>query len=232
LNLDVVKFQEDFQSQEIADKVRADQQTGLQTEIPGTPFVLLNGLRYDGPRDLASLESILQLFKLKDRQFTYCPPMQIDPQKQYIATIKTEKGDIKIQLFADKAPMAVNSFVFLARSGWFDDISFHRVVPGFAAQAGDPSETGMGGPGYSFDDEISDLTFDRAGLLGMANAGPGSNGSQFFISLAPATQLNGKYTIFGEVIEGMNIVEQLTPRDPQQATTSGDPITTITIEEK
>jgi cyclophilin family peptidyl-prolyl cis-trans isomerase len=193
---------------------------------------LLNGLRYDGPRDVASLESILQLFRLENRQYTYCPPMQIDPAKQYIATIQTEKGNVKLSLFADKAPMAVNNFVFLARSGWYNDISFHRVVAGALAQSGDPSGSGMGGPGYSFDDEISDLTFNRPGLLAMANAGPGSNGSQFFITMAEAAHLNGRHTIFGEVIEGMDVVKSLKAVNPQETTEPGDQVIAIIIEEK
>lgn len=144
--------------------------------------------------------------------------MNLDPAKKYQATLKTEKGDIVIELFADKAPLAVNSFIFLAEQNWFDNITFHRVIEGFVAQAGDPSGSGMGGPGYLFDNEISaDLKFDQAGLLGMANAGPGTNGSQFFITFAPIPQLDGGYTIFGRVISGLDVAESLTPRDPQQS---------------
>ena len=110
--------------------------------------------------------------------------MVIDPAKQYIATLKTEKGDIVIQLFADKAPLAVNSFVFLAREGWFNGVTFHRVLPGFVAQAGDPSATGMGGPGYFFRNETNDLLYDKPGMVGMANSGADSNGSQFLGALA------------------------------------------------
>jgi cyclophilin family peptidyl-prolyl cis-trans isomerase len=191
--------------------------------------VLLNGQFYQGPRDVASLESILQMYKLEDRQFTSCPVMEINPQKEYIATMKTEKGDVVIQLFADKAPLAVNSFVFLAREGWFNNITFHRVLPGFVAQAGDPSGSGFGGPGYSFNNEITDLLFDKPGVLGMANAGPGSNGSQFFFTFKPEPDLDGQYTIFGEVIEGMSVLESLTPRNPaqQMGLPPGDKIITL-----
>ncbi len=141
---------------------------------------------------------------------------------------------MKVQLLPDNAPLAVNSFVFLARNGWFDDITFHRVLPDYVAQTGDPSGSGFGGPGYTFDNEISDLKFDKAGLMGMANSGPGSNGSQFFITYAAAPNLDGKYTIFGEVLEGMDVLKQLTARDPSQGGTlpPGDKIKTITIEEK
>ncbi|MFC1996091.1 peptidylprolyl isomerase [Chloroflexota bacterium] len=161
--------------------------------------------------------------------------MVIDPLKGYIATIETEKGDIIVELFPDVAPMTVNSFVFLAQDGWFDGVQFHRVLPGFMAQSGDPSGSGMGGPGYAFKNETSpDLAFDRKGMVAMANSGPDTNGSQFFITYAATSHLDGGYTIFGEVLEGMDIAESLTPRDPSQGGNlpTGDKIISITIEEK
>ncbi len=160
--------------------------------------------------------------------------MTIDPSKQYFATVKMVKGgQFVIQLFPDKAPITVNSFVFLAQQHYFDGVTFHRVLPGFMAQGGDPTGTGMGGPGYEFQNENSDLTFDKAGVVAMANAGPNTNGSQFFITFGPQPQLNGGYTIFGQVISGMDVVNGITPRDPQQNPTfTGDAIQTITIEEK
>jgi cyclophilin family peptidyl-prolyl cis-trans isomerase len=160
--------------------------------------------------------------------------MLIDPLKQYIATIHTEKGDILVELFPDIAPLAVNSFIFLAENGWFDGISFHRVLPGFVAQAGDPTGTGIGGPGYAFRNETSpDLVFDQEGLLAMANSGPDTNGSQFFITYSSSEHLDGLYTIFGRVIEGMEVAKSLTPRNPSQGSDlpPGDEILTITIEE-
>ena len=146
-----------------------------------------------------------------------------------------EKGDIQIQLYADKAPLAVNSFVFLARNGWFDGVTFHRVIPGYLAQTGDPSGTGLGGPGYYFKNEISaDLKYDKPGVVGMANSGPDTNGSQFFITYAPAPNLDRGYTIFGQVLKGMDVVESLTSRDPSQNANlpQGDKIINVTIEEK
>ena len=115
-----------------------------------------------------NLSAVIQLTMMEERQFTECPPMAIDsPTKQYMATLHTEKGDIVIELYADKAPLAVNSFIFLAQHGWFDGVTFHRVIPGFVAQAGDPSGTGYGTPGYAFKDEISsDLKYDGAGCGG------------------------------------------------------------------
>ena len=168
------------------------------------------------------------------KQWSSAPPMSIDKSKQYLAAVKMAKGgEFVIQLYADKAPITVNSFVFLARQGFFDGVTFHRVLPGFMAQGGDPTGTGTGGPGYQFVNENSDLKFDKAGVVAMANAGPDTNGSQFFITFGPQPPLDGGYTIFGQVISGMDIVNGITPRDPQQNPTfTGDAIQSITIQEK
>ncbi len=166
-------------------------------------------------------------------QYDAYPPMAIDQEKNYTATFKLAKGgEFVVQLFADKAPLAVNSFVFLAREGFYDGVIFHRVIEGFMAQGGDPTGTGTGGPGYSFADEFdSSLTFDKPGLLAMANSGPNTNGSQFFITFVPTDWLNNLHTIFGEVIEGMEVVNAITRREPGSAT-PGDAIETITITEE
>jgi len=234
LELDVDQFTVDLKSEAIVQKVLDAQTNGVEIGIPGTPFLLINGRIYQGQTDLASLESIVKLLKLEDRQFKTCPELTIDSSKEYLATVKTEKGDFVIRLYADKAPTTVNSFIFLARNGWFDDIIFHRVIPGFVAQTGDPSGTGYAGPGYFFGDEINaDLRYDRKGLVGMANAGAGTNGSQFFITYDALPDLDGKYTIFGEVISGMDVVDSLAARDPSSgALSAGDKIISITIEEK
>lgn len=169
----------------------------------------------------------------RNAMYTAPPTMTIDTGKFYYATFKTERGDIKAQLFADRAPLTVNNFVFLAREGYYNDTIFHRVLEGFMAQAGDPTGTGTGGPGYQFEDEIVPaLTFDRPGLLAMANAGPGTNGSQFFITFAPTDWLNGMHTIFGEVIEGQELLNQLTRVDPSQPSgVEADTLYTVLIEE-
>jgi cyclophilin family peptidyl-prolyl cis-trans isomerase len=168
------------------------------------------------------------------RQYDSAPPMTIDPTKEYYATVTMATGgQFVIQLYPDKAPITVNSFVFLARDGYFNGVTFHRVLEGFMAQGGDPTGTGMGGPGYQFVNEYSDLTFDKAGVVAMANAGPDTNGSQFFITFGPQEFLNGGYTIFGQVIEGMDVVDALTRRDPEtNPTYPGDAILSITITEK
>lgn len=202
--------------------------------IPGAPFLLINGQIYDGPTDYANLSVVIKLFALQTRQYAQCPPMIIDPSRAYLATMHTEKGDIVIQLFADRAPLAVNNFVFLATNGWYDNVTFHRVLQDFMAQGGDPSGTGFGGPGYAFKNEDAGVSFDREGLLAMANAGPDTNGSQFFITVAPTPHLNGGYTVFGEVLQGMDVVKNLTLRDPSQGFNipPGDKILSITIEQQ
>lgn len=235
LDLDVPQFQQDLNSEALVSLAQEAWNRGQEIGLPGTPFLLLNGVPYNSGTDVSTLSDVIKLTMLQDRQYADCPPMRIDPAKEYLASIKTAKGDIVVELFADQSPLAVNNFVFLAREGWYDGVTFHRVLPGFVAQAGDPTGTGYGGPGYAFKNEISEgLNFDQAGLLAMANAGPDSNGSQFFITYAPVTQLNGGYTIFGRVISGMDVAESLTPRDPSQIADlpPGDQIISITIEEK
>lgn len=159
------------------------------------------------------------------------PPMGIDQTKQYFATVKLAKGgEFVIQLYPDKAPITVNSFVFLACKGYFNGVTFHRVLEDFMAQGGDLTGTGTGGPGYQFVNEDSDLTFDKAGVVAMANAGRDTNGSQFFITFGPTPQLNGGYTIFGQVVEGMDVVNGITRRDPQQNPSfEGDAMESVTI---
>lgn len=172
----------------------------------------------------------------KSLQYDAPPPMSIETTKQYFATFKMAKGgEFVVQLFPDKAPNTVNSFVFLAREGYFDGVTFHRVLEGFMAQGGDPTGTGSGGPGYEFAYEPNDLKFDKPGVMAMANTGPQTptNGSQFFITFDATPQLGDGYTIFGQVIEGMDVVNGLTRRDPQQNPSfEGDAIESVTITEK
>jgi cyclophilin family peptidyl-prolyl cis-trans isomerase/protein-disulfide isomerase len=233
LELDIEQFTADLHSEDNAAAAQAAWEAGQELQLGGTPFLLINGLPYSGPLDVTSLDTILQLEFLRAREFNECPEMALENGASYTATLRTAKGDIVIELFPDVAPIAVNSFVFLAENDWFDNVTFHRVLPGFVAQAGDPTGSGYGGPGYSFAIEVDEnLTFDRAGLLAMANSGPTSNGSQFFITYGPTEHLNGQFTIFGEVIQGMDVVESLTPRDPSVDPNlpPGDLILDVTIE--
>jgi cyclophilin family peptidyl-prolyl cis-trans isomerase len=159
------------------------------------------------------------------------PAVTIDTGKRYFATIRMDIGDIKIELFPDDAPETVNSFIFLAREGFYDGITFHRVIPGFVAQAGDPTGTGRGGPGYNIPDEVNERQF-LDGTVGMAKtAAPNSAGSQFFICYSPQPNLDGFYTVFGQVVEGRDVLDSITPRDPAEGGPAGTVINTIVIEE-
>jgi peptidylprolyl isomerase len=162
------------------------------------------------------------------------PPMTIDPQKSYLATITTPRGDIEIKLRPDLAPESVNNFVFLAREGFYDGLTWHRVIQGFMAQGGDPVGDGSGGPGYTIHDEFTDkVLFDRPGIVAMARpSAPDSAGSQFFITTAPAPHLNNQYTVFGEVVKGQEIADGIPLRDPATATTQGEQIVKIAITEQ
>lgn len=196
--------------------------SAIQANLTSTPslFIFINGelvlVPEDQiPYDSETLELVLALAKQEANHYDTCPPMTVQGNKNYTAEVKTSKGDFTLKLYADKAPLAVNNFVFLAQQGYYDGVPFHRVLEGYIAQAGDPTGSGAGGPGYSFADEIVDsLKFDRAGLLAMANSGTNTNGSQFFITYSAAPNLDGGYTIFGEVTSGMEVVDSLTPRDP------------------
>ncbi|MGI8553324.1 MAG: peptidylprolyl isomerase [Dehalococcoidia bacterium] len=165
------------------------------------------------------------------KSYASAPPMSINGDHRYSATLQTDKGDLRIELFPKDAPETVNNFVFLARDGFYDGVTFHRVIPGFMAQGGDPTGTGTGGPGYKFRDEQNSQKHET-GSLSMANSGPNTNGSQFFICYGPQPHLNGRHTIFGKVVEGMDIVRSFAERDPSRGTTPGTKISHIEIEEQ
>jgi cyclophilin family peptidyl-prolyl cis-trans isomerase len=160
------------------------------------------------------------------------PEMALKPGYEYYANFVTEKGVVRVRLFAEEAPETANNFVFLARDGYFDGTTFHRVIPDFMAQGGDPTGTGMGGPGYSISDEFHPtLRHDRPGILSMANAGPNTGGSQFFITYVATPWLDDRHAVFGEVVEGMDVVGSIRDRDPQRDHEPGDAIERIEIEE-
>jgi len=168
------------------------------------------------------------------QQYRTQPEMQIDPSKKYTAVFHTSRGDISVELFAKQAPITVNNFVFLAREGFYNGTTFHRVIGGFMAQGGDPTGTGTGGPGYKFRDEPGALAgkHDKAGILSMANAGPNTNGSQFFITFVPTPHLNGKHGVFGQVVSGMDVLNSIRERDPQRDRQPGDALVAVDIIEQ
>lgn len=147
-------------------------------------------------------------------QWNEPPAMEIDAKKKYQASIETNKGTLVLDLHAAEAPITVNNFVFLARQGFYDGVTFHRVISNFMVQGGDPTGTGRGGPGYRFQDEFKGNPHRHGtGTLSMANAGPGTNGSQFFITHAPQPHLDGRHTVFGQIASGMEVVNAIRQGD-------------------
>ncbi len=223
LGLDAAQFEADFNGESAA--ARRQQAQEAAANLPYTPPLLyINSTTpYSGLADAASLDVMVRLALLETRKFHTCPPWTLDQTRQYLVTLHTLKGDVVLQLFPEKAPLAVNNFIFLARSGWYDGIPFHRAEAGFVIQTGDPSGTGYGNPGYYFATEPSALTFDRPGLVAMSNTGPDTSGSQFFITYAVLPELNGQFTIFGEVLTGLDVLSDLS---------AGDLLVSVKVEER
>lgn len=160
---------------------------------------------------------------MASQQWKTAPEMSIDPKKKYTVTMTTDRGVIEIELYPEYAPFTVNNFVFLTRAGFYDGITFHRVINNFMIQGGDPTGSGMGGPGYKFQDEFKNNPLKHeTGVLSMANAGPNTNGSQFFITHSPQPHLNGRHTVFGKVTKGMEVVN---------AIRQGDKMVTVSVSE-
>jgi peptidyl-prolyl cis-trans isomerase B (cyclophilin B) len=162
----------------------------------------------------------MEEYKMSQMKWNSPPEMQIDTNKTYTVSVDTNKGLIELELYAQHAPITVNNFVFLVKEGFYDGVSFHRVIPDFVIQGGDPTGTGSGGPGYQFEDEVkgNPLTHER-GVISMANAGPNTNGSQFFITHSPQAHLNGKHTVFGKVVKGLDVVDEIQGGDAMQRVT-------------
>ena len=243
LGLDGTALGNDLENDTYAEYVSALETESIAIGLGGTPSIIVDGLLVPNvPFDYAVWESYVEqtlAFReaeavLADMQYDAPPPITIDVDASYTATILMESGEeIVIELLPQSAPETVNNFVFLAEEGWFDGITFHRVIPGFMAQTGDPTGLGIGGPGYTINDEFDpELSHDGPGIVSMANnSNPNTGGSQFFITTGPATHLDGRHAIFGRVIAGMDVVEGLTPRDPQDPNApNGDRIESITIE--
>jgi cyclophilin family peptidyl-prolyl cis-trans isomerase len=166
------------------------------------------------------------------KQWKTAPPMAIDSTKRYSATVETDLGTMVIRLFSDKVPVTVNNFVFLARNGFYDGTIFHRVIKDFMAQGGDPTGTGRGGPGYQFKDEFhEELRHDKPGMVSMANAGPNTNGSQFFITHVPTPWLDGKHSVFGVIEDGMDVLMAIPARDPAAAAAPATRIVRVLVTE-
>lgn len=235
LGISKTRFEADMNSAEVAARIDKVVEEAAPLKITDAPVLFYNGILVTSKVNLESLEVLVNYFLLPEKAYTECPEMTVDPLKEYLATFKTEKGEIVFELYPDKAPWAVNSFVFLSREGWFNGTDFFRVVPGLVVQGGDPSNSGLGRPGYIFSDEVDPaLRFDKAGVLAMTNAAPNMNGSQFFVTYTALPELDGKYTIFGQVIKGMEVLNSLRPRNPEadEILLPADKLISVTIEEK
>jgi len=235
LKLDSAQFADDLVSDAIVQKVFDANKESDATTLPMTPSLFFNKSSYQNWIDLSSLVSMVEFYKLPEKAFTACPEMTIDPNKQYTATFETEKGNIVFELYPKFAPMAVNNFVFLANEKWYDNSPFYRVIPDYIVQGGDPSGSSNGKPGFRFTTETTPrLRFNEPGMLAMATDKDGYNGSQFFITYSAIPEYDGKYTIFGKVTEGMEVLDSLRPRDPyyDQVLLPADVLLKVTIEEK
>jgi len=238
LGLDTEQFVNDLDNHTYLDRINADTQDAMDGALSGTPSYIINGVVY--PTQQLGLNPILidnfiQLVTDPPEQYPDVPPQVVDPEKEYLATFSTSKGDFVVELFAEQAPVNVNSFAFLAQDGWYDGQTFFYVDPEFVAQSGDPTNNGfsLAFTGYTCGDEVNpDLTFDEAGMLALYTPQPNGNNGQFFITYAPLPDLNGKFTIIGHIVEGMDVAQSLTPTQPGPDQPEPDVIETILIEER
>ena len=235
LGLDVDQFSQDTSSEDLQNKIQGEIDYANSIGLGSTPTVLING-RPVSNWQASGIKPIIEVVKIEDSLMKECPPWVIDVEKTYTATITTENGDMTFELYPEYAPLAVNSFVYLAREGFYDGVTFHRVYHDFMAQTGDPTGTGWSGAGYQYREEIVDeLTFDDPYMLGVARSqAEATSGSQFFITYVPYPTLNGLYTIFGKLVDGVDVFEMITERDADQNPDAplGDKILSITITEE
>jgi len=236
LGMDSSRFQADFEGSVVGDRLQQAIQFTADAQLNSPPRLFVNSATpYTSLADFASLDMVVRMKALAVRQFSSCPTVDINSLSQYLINMHTSKGDVSLQLFPEIAPLAVNNFLFLIRNGWFKGITFYRVLTDQRVMSGDPSETGFGNPGYLFETEIAPgLRFDQPGMLAMDNDGPGTNGSRFFITLAAAPQLDGQYTIFGQVLSGLDVLASLSPRNPMPGVylPPGDGLIDVTIVER
>ncbi|MCJ7514090.1 MAG: peptidylprolyl isomerase [Anaerolineales bacterium] len=215
LPLDHQAFERAMSEGTFEDHALRDFAAALASGLPGAPVVFLNQTLVPMDPTLNNLEALLRLSQVEAQGLPPGPPPAARPEKAYLALLDTSAGPIEIELYPASAPQAVGSFVYLAQQGWYNGTVFHRVVPGALAESGDPTHTGLGGPAYRFGNEIdSSLSFSQVGMVSLRNDGPGSNGGIYFINLRPLPDLDGTYTIFGRVLTGLDLLQQLPGRDP------------------
>lgn len=215
LDLDQGKFNDDLASGRFAPLMEEAFNAALSSGITGTPAIFLNDELFQLAPELPVLEAFVRLEIHENRQFAAYPPMELTSGSDLVARLQLNIGEIIIQLYPDSAPLAVNSFLFLQKEGWFQGNGIIRVISEALVETGDPSGTGFGNPGYHFELEIDPrLNFSEAGMVAITNSGANSNGSKFFITLRPLQELDGQHTIFGRVIQGLELLSTLEGRDP------------------
>ena len=234
LNITPAQWESNMTSETVIARVEQTITDATTLQLSSSPALFYNNILVKTSLDIDSLTVLTDYFLLPEKAYTECPALLIDTSRAYTATFTTEKGAIKFELFDDLAPVSVNSFVTLARAGWYDGSAFFRVIPGFVAQGGDPSNSGLGTPGYGISTEVDpSLRFATPGLLALNHDSAGLSGSQFFITYAPLPEMDGQFTIIGRVIEGMSVVNSLRPRNPEadEILLPADTLISVTIEE-
>jgi cyclophilin family peptidyl-prolyl cis-trans isomerase len=215
IDIDVDKFLSDVEGGVYESVMNDAFNAALSQGLSGTPSLFLNEFRFQLAPELPILEASIRLLLIDDLKYTGYPDTILEPDIDYLAHIQLNVGEVVIQLYPDSAPQAVNSFLFLANEGWFENNLIHRVIPELLIETGDPSGTGFGDPGYFYDVETDPtLTFATPGMVAITSSGPGTNGSRFFITLTELSELNESHTIFGRVVEGMDLLMTLSERDP------------------
>lgn len=235
IGLDRQLFQDELESDKYSQFIQDAFNSGVASGILGTPFILVNHEPFQQDPNFINLEASVRIELMAGRQYENYPPMVISDETAYFAHILLSSGEIIIQLFPQETPLAVNNFIFLARDGWFNGNPLHYVVSEKLVASGDPSGTGIGDPGYHFAVEINEtITFDEAGVVAFINAGPDTNGSQFFFTLSPLPEMNDKQTIFGRVTQGFELLQTLSARHPIEdlLTPPEETIQSVTIEER
>ena len=234
LQISPAQWEANMTSETVITRVEQTIADATALQLSSSPALFYNNILVKTSLDMDSLSVLTDYFLLPEKAYSECPAMVIDTSRMYTATFTTEKGAIKFELFDDLAPVSVNSFITLARAGWYDGSAFFRVIPGFVAQGGDPSNSGLGTPGYGISTEVDpSLRFSTPGLLAFNHDSGGLSGSQFFITYAPLPEMDGQFTIIGRVIEGMSVVNSLRPRNPEsdEILLPADALISVTIEE-
>lgn len=229
-SIDQATLIDDLTNNRYADHVEAVYRTRLAQGVPGVPLLLINSEPFPITADPISLEAAVRLAILSARQYPFPPERVIDPDSDYLAELELDVGVIIVQLFAQEAPLAVNSFIFLAREGWYDGSPVTRIIPDRLIELGDPTGTGLGDPGFYYPSETgAGLSFDRPGMVGMTNSGPGTTSGRFFITLEPMPSLDDSHTILGRVVNGLDHLAGLPAHDASEDLLDPLPITLLQV---